>query len=31
MELQKQGEHWEITRPLRARADNQKVGDLISR
>ena len=30
MELQKQGEHWEITRPLRARADNQKVGDLIS-
>ena len=30
MELQKQGEHWEITRPLRARGDNQKVGDLIS-
>lgn len=31
MELQKQGENWEITRPLRARADNQKAGDLISR
>jgi hypothetical protein len=30
MELQKQGENWEITRPLRARADNQKVADLIS-
>ena len=30
MELQKQGDNWEITRPLRARADNQKVGDLIS-
>ncbi|HSH39201.1 MAG TPA: DUF4340 domain-containing protein [Chthoniobacterales bacterium] len=30
MELQKQGEQWEITRPLRARGDNQKIGDLIS-
>lgn len=30
MELQKQGENWEITRPLRARADSQKAGDLIS-
>ncbi len=30
MELQKQGEHWEIVRPLRARGDNQKIGDLIS-
>jgi hypothetical protein len=30
MELQKQGDNWEITRPLRARADNQKVADLIS-
>lgn len=30
MELQKQGEHWEITRPLRARGDTQKVGDLVS-
>jgi Domain of unknown function (DUF4340) len=30
MELQKQDEHWEITKPLRARADDQKVGDLIA-
>jgi len=30
MELEKQGEHWEILKPLRARADDQKVGDLIS-
>ena len=30
MELQKEGENWQITRPLRARADNQKVNDLIS-
>lgn len=31
MELQKNADHWEITRPLRARADDQKVGDLIAR
>jgi hypothetical protein len=30
MELQKKGEHWEIVKPLRARADDQKVGDLIA-
>ncbi|HYY14061.1 MAG TPA: DUF4340 domain-containing protein, partial [Chthoniobacterales bacterium] len=30
MELQKSGDHWEITKPLRARADDQKVGDLIA-
>jgi hypothetical protein len=30
MELQKNGEHWEIVKPLRARADDQKVGDLIA-
>jgi hypothetical protein len=30
MELQKQGDHWEIMKPLRARADDQKVGDLIA-
>lgn len=30
MELQKKGDHWEITRPLRARGDDQKIGDLIA-
>lgn len=30
MELQKQGDHWEIVKPLRARADDQKVGDLLA-
>jgi hypothetical protein len=30
MELQKKGEHWEIMKPLRARGDDQKVGDLIA-
>jgi hypothetical protein len=30
MELQKSGDHWEITKPLRARGDDQKVGDLIA-
>src|SRR6266699_1663488 len=30
MELQKKGEHWEIMKPLRARGDDQKIGDLIS-
>src|SRR6266446_3464220 len=31
MELEKKGDHWDILKPLRARADDQKVGDLISR
>ncbi|MDQ6623492.1 MAG: DUF4340 domain-containing protein, partial [Verrucomicrobiota bacterium] len=30
MELQKQADAWEIVKPLRARADNQKVADLIA-
>ena len=30
MELQKNGDHWEIVKPLRARADDQKVGDLFA-
>src|ERR1700693_2863031 len=30
MELEKKGDHWNILKPLRARADDQKVGDLIS-
>ena len=30
MELQKQGDHWEILKPLRARADDQKISDLIA-
>jgi Domain of unknown function (DUF4340) len=30
MELQKQSDHWEIVKPLRARADDQKVNDLIA-
>ncbi|MEP7071454.1 MAG: DUF4340 domain-containing protein [Verrucomicrobiota bacterium] len=30
MELQKQADHWEIVKPLRARADDQKVNDLIA-
>jgi hypothetical protein len=30
MELQKKGDHWEIMRPLRARGDDQKIGDLIA-
>src|SRR5436305_8345355 len=30
MELEKKGDHWDIVKPLRARADDQKVGDLIS-
>jgi uncharacterized protein DUF4340 len=30
MELQKKGDHWDITKPLRARADDQKVNDLIA-
>jgi hypothetical protein len=30
MELQKNGDHWEIVKPLRARGDDQKIGDLIA-
>ena len=30
MELQKQGDHWQIVKPLRARADDQKVNDLLA-
>ena len=30
MELEKKNDHWDIIKPLRARADDQKVGDLIS-
>ena len=30
MELEKKGEHWEIARPMRARGDDQKIGDLIA-
>src|SRR2546421_4272085 len=30
MELQKQADHWQIVKPLRARADDQKVSDLIA-
>jgi hypothetical protein len=30
MELQKQDDHWQIVKPLRARADDQKVNDLIA-
>ncbi len=30
MELQKKNDHWEILKPLRARADDQKVNDLIA-
>jgi hypothetical protein len=30
MELQKTGDHWDITKPLRARADDQKVNDLVA-
>ena len=30
MELQKKGDHWEIVKPLHARADDQKVGDLFA-
>src|SRR5437660_6170669 len=30
MELQKKGDHWEIMKPLRARGDDQKIGDLIA-
>jgi hypothetical protein len=30
MEIEKKGDHWDIIKPLRARADDGKVGDLIS-
>ena len=30
VELQKQGDLWQIVKPLRARADRQKVGDLLA-
>src|SRR6184192_3514583 len=30
MEMEKKGDHWGILKPLRARADDQKVGDLIA-
>src|SRR5438128_764136 len=30
MELEKKGDHWEIVKPLRARGDDQKMGDLIA-
>ncbi|MBV9007785.1 MAG: DUF4340 domain-containing protein [Verrucomicrobia bacterium] len=30
MEVQKQGDHWQIVKPLRARADDQKVNDVIA-
>ncbi|HEY2615416.1 MAG TPA: DUF4340 domain-containing protein [Chthoniobacterales bacterium] len=30
MELEKKAEHWEIVKPLKARGDDEKVGDLIA-
>jgi hypothetical protein len=30
LEVQKKGDHWEIVKPLRARGDDQKIGDLIA-
>ncbi|MGB9475291.1 MAG: DUF4340 domain-containing protein [Candidatus Udaeobacter sp.] len=30
MELEKKGDHWDIVKPLHARADDEKVGDLIA-
>src|SRR5438270_4899115 len=30
MELQKKGDHWDIVKPLHARADDQKVNDMIA-
>jgi hypothetical protein len=30
MELEKKGDHWDIVKPLRARADDERVGDLIA-
>jgi len=30
IELKKESDHWEITKPLRARGDDQKIGDLVA-
>src|SRR5947207_15383123 len=30
MELEKKGHHWEIVTPLRARGDDQQIGDLLA-
>ena len=30
MELEKKADHWEIVKPLRARGDDQKIGDLLA-
>jgi hypothetical protein len=30
MELERKADHWDIVKPLRARADDEKVGDLIA-
>lgn len=30
LELEKKGDHWELVRPLRARGDDQKIGDLLA-
>jgi hypothetical protein len=30
IELTKKGEHWEIVKPLQARGDDQKIGDLLA-
>ena len=30
MELSKKGDHWEIVKPLHARGDDQKIGDLLA-
>jgi hypothetical protein len=30
MELEKKADHWEILKPLRARGDDQKIGDLLA-
>jgi hypothetical protein len=30
MEFEKKAEHWEIVKPLRARGDDQKIGDLLA-
>jgi hypothetical protein len=30
MEMEKKGDHWEIVKPLRARGDDQKIGDLLA-
>jgi len=30
LELQKRADHWDVVRPLRARADDSKIGDLVA-